>query len=78
MQTRELSGSPSLLILYGRAAVPAIPGLSRVPVLGSVSPGGRESESVPELELRLSAVRINADHNAAILQPARAATKCSE
>lgn len=62
MEIRDLTGSPSLLGLYGKAALPALPGLSRVPMLRSLAAGRRGRDTLPELELRRPGVRIDANH----------------
>jgi MaoC dehydratase-like protein len=49
--TRTLDSSPSILPLYARAALPMIPGASRLPFV----PGG--GGEIPELELQLGGVR---------------------
>jgi acyl dehydratase len=59
MKTRELDGSPGMLGLYARAALPLIPGASMLPFLGG---SGRE---IPQLELRLSDVHSDPDRLAA-------------
>jgi acyl dehydratase len=57
---REVSKSPSMLSLYVRAALPLVPGASRVP--GLPVPKGRD---LPDLEIVLRDVRIDHDHVAA-------------
>ncbi len=55
MATRELSNSPSMLLLFARAGAAAIPGASKLPFVGG---GGRD---VPDLTLRLSDVAVEPD-----------------
>jgi acyl dehydratase len=57
--TRTLESSPSILPLYVRTAAPMIPGASLLPFV----PG--RSKEVPELELRLSAIRPDPEEVAA-------------
>jgi acyl dehydratase len=52
--TRTLERSPSILLLYARAALPMIPGASLLPFV----PGG--GGDVPELDLRLEGVESDA------------------
>lgn len=59
MATRTLSGPPSILPLYARAAAPLVPGASLLPFL----PGG--GGEIPDLELRLDGVRAEPDRVAA-------------
>lgn len=54
-ETRKLGGPPGLPLLYGRAALGALPGAGLLPFLG-----GRGSE-LPDLELDLDAVRVDRD-----------------
>lgn len=56
MATRELTGAPRILPLYARALAPLLPGASRLP---HVAGGGG---AVPDLELRLSGVRVDRRH----------------
>ena len=55
MTTRELSSSPSMLLMFARAGVAMIPGASRLPF---VAGGGRD---VPDLTLRLTDVAVDPD-----------------
>jgi acyl dehydratase len=57
--TRELSAPPGTLGLYAKAALPLIPGASRLPFVA-----GR-GHALPKLELRLDGVRVDADRLAA-------------
>lgn len=59
MASRTLSGPPSILPLYARAAAPLVPGASLLPFV----PGG--GGEVPDLELKLPGVRADAAHLAA-------------
>lgn len=59
MRTRTLDGPPSILPLYARAAAPLIPGASLLPFI----PG--RGNDVPDLELKLRAVRPDAKQVAA-------------
>ncbi|MFZ0043453.1 MAG: MaoC/PaaZ C-terminal domain-containing protein [Solirubrobacteraceae bacterium] len=59
MADRELSGSPSMLPLFGRASLSAIPGASRLPWVGG---GGGE---VPEDALTLTDVPVDRQRLAA-------------
>jgi acyl dehydratase len=59
MKVRELKGSPGMLGLYAKAALPLIPGASMLPFVGG---SGRE---IPEVELRLTAVHSDPDRLAA-------------
>jgi hypothetical protein len=56
---RTLDSPPGALGLYAKAAAPLIPGASLLPFVG-----GRGSD-VPDVELRLDAVRIDPEHLAA-------------
>jgi acyl dehydratase len=56
---RALSAPPGTLGLYARAALPLIPGASRLPFVA-----GR-GRALPKLELRLDGVRVDADRLAA-------------
>jgi acyl dehydratase len=53
--TRKLDGSPGTPVLYGRAALGAVPGASRLPFVG-----GRGSQ-LPDLELQLDGVEVDLD-----------------
>jgi acyl dehydratase len=53
MTARKLSGPPNLLGLYAKAALPLVPGVSRLPFLAG---GGKD---VPDLELTLEDVRAD-------------------
>jgi acyl dehydratase len=57
--TRTLSGPPSILPLYARAAAPLLPGASLLPFV----PGG--GGEIPEIELELPGVRADAEEVAA-------------
>lgn len=59
MATRTLSGSPSILPLYARAAAPLIPGASLLPFV----PG--RGDEVPDLDLKLAGVRAEPQRVAA-------------
>lgn len=59
MALRELERPPGMLGLYGRAAIPLLPGASLLPFVS-----GRGSE-IPELELRLPDVHSDPDRLAA-------------
>lgn len=59
MATRELSGPPSILPLYAKAALPMIPGASLLPFV----PGS--GKDVPELELVMPEVTFDAKSLAA-------------
>ena len=59
METRTLSGPPSVVPLYVRAAAPLVPGASLLPFV----PG--RSKEIPELELTLAGVRVDPDEVAA-------------
>ena len=52
---RKLDGPPGLPLLYGRAALGALPGAALIPFIG-----GRGSE-LPDLELGLDAVKVDRD-----------------
>ena len=53
MATRELSGPPSILPLYAKAALPMIPGASKLPFV----PGA--GKDVPDLELVMPEVTFD-------------------
>lgn len=55
MRTEKLDGSPGTPLLYGRAALGAVPGASLLPFVG-----GRGS-TLPDLELGLDAVSVDRD-----------------
>ena len=55
MRTEKLDGPPGTPLLYGRAALGAIPGASLLPFIG-----GRGSE-LPDLELELDGVEVDRD-----------------
>jgi len=57
--TRTLSGPPSILPLYARAAAPLLPGASLLPFV----PGG--GGEIPEIELELPGARADAEEVAA-------------
>lgn len=57
MKTRVLSRRPSMLRLYGKAALPSVPGVSRIPGI----PAGR-SHDLPNVRLRLSEAAIEPAH----------------
>ena len=59
MRTEKLDGSPGTPLLYGRAALGAVPGASLLPFVG-----GRGS-TLPDLELALDAVGVDRDRLAA-------------
>lgn len=59
MAARTLTSSPHLLPLYARSAAPLIPGASLLPFV----PGG--GKRIPEIELALDEVRVDADRVAA-------------
>ena len=59
MKVSELKGSPGMLGLYCKAALPLIPGASILPFVGGSGP------EIPELELRLSGVQSDPDRLAA-------------
>jgi acyl dehydratase len=59
MPTRTLDSAPSILPLYARAAAPMIPGASLLPFV----PG--RGDEMPDLELNLPGVRVDADQVAA-------------
>jgi acyl dehydratase len=61
MPVRELSSSPSMLPLFGRAGLAMIPGASRVPFLGAGHGGGE----IPDLTLVLGGVGVDRDRLAA-------------
>jgi hypothetical protein len=64
MTTRELSSSPSTLPLFARAALPLVPGLSSVPVVGPklIGAKGGKSPVLPDLELVLREVAVDRGH----------------
>lgn len=62
MATRVLSHPPTAAVLYAKAALPAIPGLSHLPLVGGLVGGARAVDTLPDLTLRLPAVRVEADH----------------
>jgi MaoC like domain len=55
--TRELTSPPSMLALFARAGVAAVPGASRLPVIGPLVGGG--GRDVPDLTLVLREVAID-------------------
>lgn len=59
MAAKALQGSPNLLPLYVRAAAPMIPGASLLPFV----PGG--GKAIPEIELTLQDVQVDAERLAA-------------
>jgi acyl dehydratase len=59
METRSFDSPPSLARSYLRAAVPSLPGVAALPVIG------RRAKEVPEVELVLPAVSVDPDHLAA-------------
>lgn len=59
METRALSGSPSVLPSFARAAASMVPGASLLPFV----PGG--GKEIPEIELVLAGVRVDAEKVAA-------------
>ena len=59
MSVRRLDSAPGLLPLYARAALSSLPGAGRLPFLGGG--GGR----IPELELELDRVEVDAERLAA-------------
>ena len=56
MRTEKLEGPPGTPLLYGRAALGAVPGASLLPFVG-----GRGSR-LPDLELQLDGVEVDRDH----------------
>jgi acyl dehydratase len=60
MTVRELESPPGKLPLFGRAAVGAVPGVSKLPVIG-----GTRGKDVPDLTLALNDVLIDVDRLAA-------------
>jgi acyl dehydratase len=56
MVTRELTGAPRIFSLYARALASLLPGASHLP--GLAGGGG----AIPDLELRLSGVRVDRRH----------------
>ena len=58
-KVEKLSGPPSTAVVYGRAALGAVPGASLLPFVG-----GR-GDTLPDRELRLEDVRIDRDRLAA-------------
>src|SRR5258708_11836750 len=63
MATEEkvLSSTPGMLPLFARAGAAMIPGASKLPFVG----GGGRADDVPELRLKLEAVRIDRERLAA-------------
>jgi acyl dehydratase len=59
VETRKLDGSPGMPALYGRAALGALPGAGLLPFVG-----GRGSK-LPDLQLELAGVEVEADRLAA-------------
>jgi acyl dehydratase len=59
METRTLDSAPGLTRLYVKAAVPSVPGVAALPLIG------RRAKDVPDLELVLPEVSVDADHLAA-------------
>ncbi|MGE4425627.1 MAG: MaoC family dehydratase [Solirubrobacteraceae bacterium] len=57
MTTRELKSSPNTLALYGRAALPLVPGASRLPFIA----GGGGRPELPDLTLNLRDVTVERD-----------------
>ncbi|MCK9248551.1 MAG: MaoC family dehydratase [Solirubrobacteraceae bacterium] len=57
MSNRELKSSPNTLALYGRAALPLVPGASRLPFVA----GGSGTPRLPDLTLNLRGVTVERD-----------------
>jgi len=64
MTTRELSSAPSTIPLFVKAALPLVPGLSSVPVVGRKLVGGKggKSPALPDLELVLRELAVDRGH----------------